>query len=138
MITLLLLALTLPDPKLTPGKVRTTSTAALCPHADTKAVRNVSAKTKAAVFAAYHVTPTPGAYEVDHLISLELGGSNDAANLWPQPYHGPMNAHDKDRLENRLHALVCAGTITLVEAQHAIATDWVAALTRYGGQSGPR
>ena len=24
------------------------------------------------------------AYEVDHLISLELGGSNEVANLWPE------------------------------------------------------
>jgi 5-methylcytosine-specific restriction endonuclease McrA len=26
--------------------------------------------------------------EVDHLISIELGGSNDQHNLWPEPYQG--------------------------------------------------
>lgn len=65
--------------------------------------------------------------EVDHLISLELGGSNDQTNLWPQPYQGtPLNAHVKDQLENFLHAQTCAGNIALDQAQQEIATDWIA------------
>lgn len=39
----------------------------------------------------------------------------------------PWNAHVKDALKARLHALVCAGTITLPDAQRAIATNWIAA-----------
>jgi hypothetical protein len=37
----------------------------------------------------------------------------------------------KDRLEDRLHALVCAGKMSLEEAQHAIGDDWIAAYQRY-------
>src|SRR5262249_47647635 len=73
-----------------------------------------------------------GEYEVDHLVSLELGGSNDIENLWPQSYVSePFNAHLKDKLENKLHAFVCGGRLTLEEAQHEIATDWIGAYHRW-------
>lgn len=139
MILLLALALILPNPALTPGAVRTTSIADVCPHAHTAAIRKgLTAATKREVFRRYGVTQTRDAYELDHLVSLELGGSNDVANLWPQAYHGRLNAHDKDALENQLHALVCAGRLELAEAQRAIAVDWVAAMKRYGRKGGPR
>jgi hypothetical protein len=47
-------------------------------------------------------------------------------NLWPQPYTQHPGAHEKDTLENWLHKQVCAGKIDLADAQHGIATDWVA------------
>src|SRR5689334_22200817 len=65
----------LPDPALTPGLVATSDTAVVC-HRSTKTVRNTSAKVKAAAYAEYGIrTRRPGQYEVDHLISLELGGA---------------------------------------------------------------
>lgn len=138
MIIILALALALPNGHLTPGSTRPAVTLLqVCTPGVAQKARVVSATTKRKVFLAYGLAPS-NAYELDHLIPLELGGSNEAANLWPQPYAGTMNAHDKDRVENRLHALVCAGKVLLVDAQHAMATDWVAALKTYGGQSGPR
>lgn len=65
-------------------------------------------------------------------ISLELGGSNDITNLWPEPYDWPWNAHMKHALENKLHQMVCAGQITMQEAQQT-ATDWISAYQRYVG-----
>jgi hypothetical protein len=47
----------------------------------------------------------------------------------------------KDRLEDRLHALVIRGKLDLKTAQHEIATDWIAAYKKYVGlvpTSGPR
>lgn len=125
----------LPDPKLTPGVARSDVTAAdLCPHADTRALRHVTLSMHKAVFAAYHVPWARHAqFEDDHLISLELGGSNDNANRWPEPYARKWNARIKDKLENKLHALVCAGTIPLAQAQHEIASDWVSAYRKYLG-----
>ncbi len=65
-------------------------------------------------------------YEEDHLIPLEVGGSpTSVSNLWAQPRYGTYTAADKDSFENYLHAEVCGGNITLAEAQHEIATDWV-------------
>lgn len=69
-------------------------------------------------------------YEEDHLISLELGGNpTDSNNLWPEPYTASIpdgGAKTKDKVENYLHAQVCAGTISLVDAQQEISTDWYA------------
>ena len=71
-------------------------------------------------------------FEVDHLISLELGGADVAENLWPQSYETqPWNAHVKDKLEDRLHALVCSGKMPLEQAQRDIAADWIAAYHKY-------
>jgi hypothetical protein len=73
-------------------------------------------------------------YEEDHLIPLELGGDpRSPDNLWPEPWFGVWNARVKDRLENKLHLMVCAGKIPLRDAQQAIATDWVGAYRQYVG-----
>ena len=42
------------------------------------------------------------------------------------------NAHEKDAVENFLHAEVCRGTVNLVEAQRQIATDWLAVYRQNG------
>ena len=65
------------------------------------------------------------AFELDHLISLELGGApSDPRNLFPEPYAGSRGASAKDGLENSLHDQVCAGAMSLARAQHEI-LDWV-------------
>lgn len=77
-----------------------------------------------------------GDYELDHLISLELGGAaSDPRNLFPEPHEvaGGWGSYAKDRLENRLHELVCSGRLPLAEAQAAIRTDWIAAYRRFIG-----
>jgi len=38
--------------------------------------------------------------------------------------HYVVGAKAKDAVENALHKEVCAGTLTLQEAQHIIAIDW--------------
>jgi hypothetical protein len=59
---------------------------------------------KLASMRAYGVHRSPGQYEYDHLISLELGGAtNDARNLWPEPGDSP---NLKDKVENSLHHTV--------------------------------
>jgi hypothetical protein len=74
----------------------------------------------------------PSCYEEDHLVSLELGGHpTNPDNLWPEPWFGNWNARVKDALEDRLHAMVCNGAISLRDAQKAIATDWIAAYKHY-------
>ncbi|GAC1323995.1 MAG: hypothetical protein NVSMB13_04710 [Mycobacteriales bacterium] len=75
-------------------------------------------------------------YEEDHLVSLELGGNpTDPRNLWPQPY-AATGARLKDRVENRLHELVCAGSLPLSIAQADLATNWYAAYIKYVGPIG--
>lgn len=129
-----------PDSKLTPGvqmKSLTTGVAVgtkqICVAGYSKGVRNVPAPVKAQAYKEYGLKNTPGHYEVDHLISLELGGANDLKNLWPQTYSGLWNAHVKDRLENVLHTMVCGGKVPLAQAQHDISADWIAAYKKYIG-----
>jgi hypothetical protein len=61
-----------------------------------------------------------------------LGGNPTSAhNLWPEPWSGTFGAHAKDKLENKLHALVCSKKLALSQAQREIAQDWVSAYKHY-------
>jgi hypothetical protein len=79
--------------------------------------RGDSGSPAAEVFERYGVTRPRDQYEVDHLITPELGGATDIRNLWPEPYHDAVwNAHVKDQLEDLLHAMVCRGEVDLATA----------------------
>ena len=117
----------LPDPACTPGAAFSDVTAdQICQSGYSSSVRNVTEATKNDVFAEYGIAShSPGEYEVDHLISLELGGSNDIANLWPEPAEPRPGFHEKDKVENYLHDQVCKGAMSLKDAQYQIAHDWM-------------
>jgi hypothetical protein len=129
---------TMPNPRLTPGDTLAVAARDICVPGYTKKVRNVPAAVRMQVYAEYGIANhAPRAFEVDHLISLELGGSNSLRNLWPESYlTAPYNAHVKDRLENRLHEEVCTGRTPLASAQREIATDWIGAYRRRFGVPG--
>lgn len=113
----------LPDPACTPGAIFSGATVSqICTPGYSRSVRNVPDSLKQSIYAEYGIeSHAPGSYEVDHLVSLELGGSNGAANLWPEVSPG---YHEKDGIENRLHDAVCAATVSLTSAQREIARDW--------------
>ena len=73
----------------------------------------------------------PDAYEINYLITPDLGGAANIRNLWPQPYDTAWNARVKDQLEERLHSMACNGEIDLGTAQHDLAADWIAAYEKY-------
>jgi hypothetical protein len=131
MILLLLLTLIRPNVS-TPGYTRALSRDAVCSTRWGLDRRHVTETMKRQVAAAYGV---PWAdrhqYEFDHFIPRELGGADDVRNLWPEPLTGAHNAHMKDRLENALHRRVCAGEMSLADAQESIRTDWVASFRLY-------
>ena len=130
----------LPDPKFTPGAVFPAATASqVCTSGWAEAHRNVPDELDYQVFAQYGLSHAAhDSYEVDHLIPLELGGSNSVRNLWPQPQGGANPGYPaKDRLENRLHQLVCSGSLPLAVAQHAIAANWWAAYHTYLSSPAP-
>jgi anti-sigma factor RsiW len=121
-----------PEPSLTPGAIATVSREQVCTSARPKN-RSVPAALQHAVFEEYGIPRAePRAYEVDYLITPALGGSDDIRNLWPQSYSAAVwNARVKDALEDRLHDLVCDGSLDLVAAQHDISSDWIAAYKKY-------
>jgi hypothetical protein len=117
----------MPDPSLTPGTIRPLAVQQICTIKWGKDRRHVTAKMKKQVCEAYKAENCPGKeWEIDHLISRELGGADDVKNLFPQPI---KEAHEKDRIENWLHRQVCAGKISLEDAQKGIAGDWTQYLT---------
>ena len=113
----------LPDRACTPGSVFARASASqICTPGYASSVRSVPESVKQQVYAGYGIAShISGSYEVDHLVSLELGGDNSVANLWPEVSPG---FHEKDAIENELHADVCAGRVTLRAAQRQIARDW--------------
>ncbi|GAC1546996.1 MAG: hypothetical protein NVS3B16_18460 [Vulcanimicrobiaceae bacterium] len=121
-----------PDKTRTPGAIATSSSAAVCSPGYARARRNVPYRVRDAVYTAYglpraHRTADGAfvaprrAYVIDHLVPLELGGTNDRRNLWPQPR---AEARAKDRVEDALHEAVCSGRMRLPDAQRRIAHDW--------------
>jgi hypothetical protein len=118
----------LPDPDCTPGDILPNVTVSqICTPGYSSQVRNVPDSEKNQDYAEYGIAShTAGEYEVDHLVSLELGGSNDISNLWPQPAEPRPGFHEKDKVENYLHDQVCSGAISLQQAQTEIATNWLA------------
>lgn len=117
----------LPDKDCTPGAIFENATKEeICITGYSATVRNVSVSLKKKVFTQYGIKyPVPfGSYEVDHLIPLALGGSNDIANLWPKSADYP-GFYEKNITGNYLKEEVCRGSIALSVAQERIANNWV-------------
>jgi hypothetical protein len=131
----------LPHHGITPGSIDSRVTQAniqstICKPGWTKTVRppeNYTNKLKLQLLPKYgHNTDKPLNFELDHLVPLEIGGHpTDPNNLWPQAYAGTLGARRKDVLERKLNRMVCAGTITLAQAQRDVSTDWVVAYKQY-------
>jgi hypothetical protein len=141
LLALLLAALSFaaPNKKLTPGATDPRVTQAtiqetICKPGFTATVRNTSLATKKLVFERYGIAWADHAlYEVDHLVSLELGGADVVTNLWPEPYNGALGARQKDVVETTLKREVCAGKRTLKDAQARI-KNWVPEYHRITGK----
>jgi hypothetical protein len=105
------------------------------PQVADKLPANTTAHEKAATYGWYniphpsHNTGANQTCELDHLVSLELGGADSLINLWPEC--GPDGValaerffKQKDIVENYLAAEVKAGRMNLADVQKGIATDW--------------
>jgi hypothetical protein len=121
----------LPVHRLTPGGYLHVKKAALCRPSYGAHLGHASARVTRQSYARYGLQPTAHAYKVDHLVPVGLGGSNAIANLWPQRYGGQWGVRKKDRLEKRLHGLVCAGKVGLRSARRQLARNWIAAYKLY-------
>ncbi len=103
----------------------------------TGAIRNVPQAEKFRVEREYGMAASyyGDTIEIDHIVPLELGGSNAIANLFPEPGNGPANYHVKDALENRAKAAVCDGQLSLRAARRGFAMNWEAFYRRLFGHS---
>lgn len=115
-----------PNRTMTPGDIMSTNITEICVSGYSDTVRNVSQNTREIVFIMYKLSPNQpeGSFEVDHLVPLSIGGSNDIKNLWPQPKDPRPGYKEKDVLENYYHRQVCDGKMDIKEAQAIMANNW--------------
>jgi hypothetical protein len=103
---------------LNPDVTQATINSTICVRGWTKTIRPPTSYTndlKEKQMREYAAGGSLSDYQEDHLISLELGGHpTDPRNLWPEPY---PRASEVDSIENDLNDKVCAGELTLDEAQ---------------------
>lgn len=122
----------LPIRALTPGATARVSADDLCAGRG-PSKEEIAPSVRLAVLHDYRMDGLPETdYELDYLITPELGGSSDRRNLWPERYSSRVwNARVKDELEQLLPSLVCRGAVDLTTAQRDIAADWIAAYKKY-------
>jgi hypothetical protein len=122
----------LPSSYLTPGDARKVSKEQICAPGYAASLKPTKESTMVDAFSRYGLRDGKSTTEVlDHLIPVELGGTDSPENLWPEPAKGEWNASQKDALEQKLVAMVCDGTMTVKQAQTAIKKNWTAAYTQY-------
>jgi hypothetical protein len=129
----------LPDPRCTPGSKNPDLTEEVLrnPAFRTGCVRDsaTSETDKSAMYARYGVARPPDnrgvkqICELDHLVSLELGGADTLDNIWPQCGPSKVVLREryfkvKDEVENYLARRVREGSMRLIDAQRGIANDW--------------
>ncbi len=134
----------LPDPRCTPGSITPLVTSAnlettICQYGYSASVRPplyLTEPEKFALMQAYGVSGSASNYEFDHLVPLELGGSSNLANMWPEPNQGSPSTFNsyshygnnaKDGVESQSNYAVCDRGYSLALAQSEIATNWVLA-----------
>lgn len=123
----------LPRPDLTPGASAPVTLLEICAPDRQRRTQPIPRAVHEAVFEGYGADYRRATeYELDYLITPELGGVADARNLWPQPFtRTPWNAYVKDELERLFHRRICEGTVDLRTAQREIAADWISAYKRH-------
>jgi hypothetical protein len=126
-LTLLATSPALADPlPLNPAVTQATIAATICRPGWTRKIRprSIVARRIKRQMLAKISEPARAAplYQLDHRIPLALGGARlDRRNLALQPI---AEAHRKDAIELCLNWAVCAGELTLPEAQTKIWTNW--------------
>lgn len=128
------------DPRVTQGNLKTTVCRSGAGPAQTwseaeRPTSSVTNQLKRLVAAGYGISPfIPEAWEGDHLIAIGVGGlPRDLTfegkklrlihNFWDEPREGG-DTDRKDKLETKLHFDLCAGRITLKQAQEESLHFW--------------
>jgi hypothetical protein len=122
-----------PDPSCTPGALNPAAVAnprgTICRNGYSEGIRPPASYTeplKIEDMIRYASVGPPSAYEEDHPVAIEDGGSpRDPRNLWPEYLYGRSGALAKDQAEDDPHDLICAGRITVTQATAVLEGDWL-------------
>ena len=121
----------LPNSYATPGATTKASAKDICAAGYEASVKPVAGWQKTAALEKYGVRPESFNGDLDHLVPVSLGGSNDPENLWPMHTSGDMTREAKTQLADKLKLMVCDGKMSLKDAQNAFKKDWTKAYKQY-------
>lgn len=117
----------------TPGATQKVKIEQICAADFEASAKPVAGWQRAEALVRYGLRPEDFKGELDHLVPVALGGSNDPDNLWPFHGSGEMTLEAKQTLAAKLHEMVCGGKISLKDAQDAFKKDWTKAYKQYTG-----
>lgn len=121
----------LPSGYNTPGAITRATAKEVCAADYAASVKPVAGWQKNTALERYGIRPDTFSGDLDHLVPVELGGSNDPDNLWPMRGHEDMTPAAKARLAERMKQMVCDGKLSLKDAQNAFKKDWTKAYKQY-------
>lgn len=121
----------LPNSFATPGATTRAGAKEICAAGYEASVKPVSSWQKNSALEKYGIRPESFTGELDHLVPVSLGGSNEPENLWPIHAAGDMTPAAKARLAEKLKTMVCDGKMSLKDAQNAFKKDWTKAYKQY-------
>ena len=121
----------LPNNMYTPGKADKVDVKQLC-AADASA-KPVADWQRNEALTRYGVRPEGFNGEIEHLVPVSLGGTNDPDNLYPFHAQGEYTLDAKQRLAAKLRELVCDGKVSLKQAQDVFKKDWTKGYKQYLG-----
>src|SRR4051812_46604355 len=121
----------LPNSFSTPGATAKVSMKDVCAAGYEATVKPVASWQRNAALEKYGIRPESFSGELDHLVPVSLGGSNEPDNLWPMHAQGDMTPEAKARLAAKLKTMVCDGKMSLKDAQNAFKKDWTKAYKQY-------
>ena len=114
----------LPDSRKTPGDTATSKMAQVCAPDFAASFKPVPGWARNRALEGYGIRPETFSSELDHVVPLLLGGSNNPDNLYPFHPNGAFTLDAKQTLAAKLRDLVCSGNMSLKEAQNAFRKDW--------------
>ncbi len=123
----------LPNNYYTPGKAEKVDVKQLCAATFESSAKPVADWQKNSALERYGVRPENFSGELEHLVPVSLGGTNDPDNLYPFHAQGEYTAEAKQRLAQKLHELVCDGKLSLKQAQDVFKKDWTKGYKQYLG-----
>jgi hypothetical protein len=122
----------LPSSFQTPGKAAKVNETQVCGADFAASVKPAAKWQRDEALTRYGKRPEDFTGDLDLLIPAALGGTTDPDNMWPQTTGGELNMDAKNKLEDKLHEMVCTDKkLTLKQAQDAIKKDWVKAYKQY-------
>jgi hypothetical protein len=123
----------LPNNYYTPGKADKVDVKQLCAATFDSSAKPVADWQKNEALTRYGVRPESFNGQLEHLVPVALGGTNDPDNLYPFHGQGEYTQDAKQRLAAKLHELVCDGKVSLKQAQDVFKKDWTKGYKQYLG-----